>query len=161
MVYTFFLAFMAAGYLSNFLLQYQKGRFSYRGIVEYYCGTPDAEAATVEGESELQLHEPMTAHAILLTTHQHLFIMPVIYLILVHMFFMTSLGHGWKAAGMILPFAGLATDLACPWLIRFVSPYFAALKLAAVALMAFTFLLLVFYPLFEMWGRKAEEQGAP
>lgn len=156
-IYTLFLIFITAGYATNFFLQYAKTGFTYRGVVEYYCGTLDAgEAGTGEGEG-LRLREPMSAVEILLTTHMHLFIMPVIFLILVHMFFMTSLGHGWKMAGMVLPFLGLAMDLACPWLIRFVAPEFAAAKLGAVALMAFAFVCLVLIPLYDMWFSKGPQ----
>ena len=153
--YSLFLVFMAAGFGSNFFLQYMKTGFSYQGFVQYYRGNLDeAGEETGEGEApagEMVLREPMSVRELLLTTHMHLFIMPVVILILVHVFFMSSVGPALKTAGMILPFAGMFFDLSCPWLIRFAAPQFAALKLFSVAVMAGSRSLVVFAPLIDMW----------
>ncbi|MDP6114138.1 MAG: hypothetical protein QGG53_19935 [Planctomycetota bacterium] len=150
-VYTIFLGWIFVGYGTNFALQYAASKFTCKGFVEYYRGNIDAEDDGNLSE-DFTIREPKQAYELLLLTHNHLFIMPVVYLILVHMFFFSEIfGTRMKVAATLIPSAGITLDVACPWLIRFVAPGFAALKLFSVFLMVLTVLFLVIAPVYEMW----------
>ena len=77
--------------------------------------------------------------------------MPVVFLILCHVFYLTMAGQGMKMAVTLLAFSGVAIDLASPWLILYVSPHFALVMLLGDVLMLGTFLVMAGWPLYEMW----------
>jgi hypothetical protein len=77
--------------------------------------------------------------------------MPVVFLILCHVFYLTMAGQGLKIAMTLLAFGGVTIDLASPWLILYVSPHFALVMLLGDVLMVGTFLVLAGVPLYEMW----------
>jgi len=59
-----------------------------------------------------------------------------------------------KVIMTVLAFAGVALDLASPWLILYVSPHFALSMLLGDVLMVGAFLVMAGVPLYEMWVLK-------
>ena len=92
-------------------------------------------------------------------THFHLFTMPVVFMILIHVMYLTGASHGLKAATTWGGFGGVILDLASPWLISYVSPVFVLTMLTGDTLMMVTFLIMMWIPLHEMWILKQPLMG--
>lgn len=84
-------------------------------------------------------------------THFHLFTMPVVFMILIHVLYLTSASHTLKAAITWASFGGVILDLLSPWLISYVSPLFVISMLTGDTLMTISFLVMLVVPLYEMW----------
>ena len=84
-------------------------------------------------------------------THFHLFTMPVVFMILIHVMYLTSASHGLKAAVTWGGLGGVMLDLLSPWLISYVSPIFVVTMLTGDMLMTVSFLVMMSVPLYEMW----------
>lgn len=96
------------------------------------------------------------------TFHFHLFTVPVVLLIVGHLFMLTSMGTMRKVA--IISVASLATfvHLFAPLAIRFGGSSFGWLMPVSVAVASLGWLPMVLVPLWEMWRRlpaKAESQA--
>lgn len=101
--------------------------------------------------SDATFGEPMSFRELAEVTHFHLFTMPVVFMILVHVLYLTSTSHAVKVWMTWLSFAGVVLDLASPWLITYVSPFFVLTMLTGDTLMMVTFLVMMWIPLHEMW----------
>ncbi len=84
-------------------------------------------------------------------THFHLFTMPVVFMILIHVMYLTSASHTLKAVTTWAGFGGVMLDLVSPWLISYVSPMFVISMLTGDTLMTISFLIMMVVPLYEMW----------
>jgi multidrug transporter EmrE-like cation transporter len=124
--------------------------------------TPDNIAAHYRG-SDTTFGEPMSFRELAEITHFHLFTMPVVFMILVHVLYLTMAGDRLKIATTYAAFGGVGLDLVSPWLISYVSPVFALTMLAGDLLMTAAFLVMFCIPLYELWvldrplmGRRGE-----
>lgn len=84
-------------------------------------------------------------------THFHLFTMPVVFMILIHVMYLTSASHMLKTVVTWTGFGGVILDLLSPWLISYVSPIFVVSMLTGDTLMTVSFLVMLVVPLYEMW----------
>lgn len=86
-------------------------------------------------------------------THFHLFTMPVVLLIVGHLFLATGLGDraklGWIAGGS----GAVALHLATPWLVRYGGGSLAALHALSGLALIVTMTVLTGYPVVAMWRR--------
>ena len=139
LLYTLFIITLFAGFLFTIYWAHSTTGLSYSGIAQHYLG------------SDQTFGEPKSFRELAETTHFHFFTMPVVFLILCHVFYLTMAGQGWKLAMTLLAFGGVAIDLASPWLILYVSPHFALVMLLGDVLMLGTFLVMAGWPLYEMW----------
>lgn len=142
LVYTLFIVTLFAGFLFTIYWAHSTTGLSYTGIAQHYLGSDET------------FGEPKSFRELAETTHFHFFTMPVVFLILCHVFYLTMAGQGMKMAMTLLAFAGVAFDLASPWLILYVSPHFALVMLLGDVLMLGTFLVMAGWPLYEMWVLK-------
>jgi len=142
LLYTLFILTLFAGFLFTIYWAHSTTGLSYAGIAKHYLG------------SDATFGQPKSFRELAETTHFHFFTMPVVFLILCHVFYLTMAGQGLKLAMTLLAFAGVAIDLASPWLILYVSPHFALVMLLGDILMVGTFLVLAGVPLYEMWVLK-------
>src|SRR5207245_8243542 len=110
----------------------------YTGIAQHYLG------------SDQTFGQPKSFQELAETTHFHFFTMPVVFLILCHVFYLTMAGQALKVSMTVLAFAGVALDLASPWLILYGSPHFALAMLLGDVLMVGAFLVMAGVPLYEM-----------
>lgn len=98
-------------------------------------------------------------------THFHLFTMPVVFMILVHVLYLTSTSAGIKQGTTWVAFGGVMLDLVSPWLISYISPLFVFTMLTGDVFMTVGFLIMMAIPLYEMWilkqpllaGKQGEE----
>ena len=138
LVYTFFLLLMLAGFTFFFWAHSMTG-LSPQGIANHYRG------------SDVTFGEPMSFRELAEITHFHLFTMPVVFMILVHVLYLTSAGSRLKVVTTWISFGGVMLDLVSPWLISYVSPIFVLTMLTGDTLMTVGFLIMMAIPLYEMW----------
>jgi len=111
-------AFVAGFWLTNALLYLQKMSLAPASVVAYYLGDED------------RFLPPRTYQGMLEVSHFHLFAMGMLLLVLTHLMLFVPLRGGVKAWLIALPFAAAALDEGAGWLVRFVHPAFAPLKVA-------------------------------
>ncbi len=95
------------------------------GIIKIGC-FPQTVAVYYAG-SESEMIYPKELPELMESTHVHLFLLPLIYYILIHLFVQTSLHQRWKATLIILTFLNIAGFLVAPYLIRYLSTRYAML----------------------------------
>jgi hypothetical protein len=85
-------------------------------VVAYYNG------------SEEEFRPPRSAESMLETTHMHLPMMGIVLLLLTHLVIFVPMARGAKIAFIVGTFVSAALEEGSGWLVRFVSPAFAPLK---------------------------------
>lgn len=143
LVYSLFLVFIAVGLLTTGILQFQRVGFGYDRIVAYYLG----------GEINGQTSFAKNFNVLLEETHFHTFIMGITFLVLSHLFIATSLDRTTKYLFILLTFSSNMSDIGAVWLVRYLSPLFAYLLMAAWVGMWVGYLAMIFIPLYEMWSQ--------
>lgn len=141
LIYSLFLVLVAAGLFTTWILQYQRIGLSYERIVAYYLG----------GEIAGQISFPKNFAVLLEEAHFHTFIMGIVFLVLAHLFIATSLTKSIKYFVVLLAFFSTILDIGAIWLVRYVSPLFAYLLMAAWIGLWLAYLALIVVPVFEMW----------
>ena len=116
--------------LTNVLLYLQIG-FSYNSIVEFYLG------------NEENFRPPKSYIGLLEEAHFHFFSMAIILVTLNHLILFTSIGSGWKLLLILTSFISTFIEIISGWLIRYVSPSFAYVKLISFVVMQVSLLLLI------------------
>lgn len=139
LLYTLFLLLMLAGFTFSFFWAHSMTSLSPQGIADHYRG------------SDTTFGEPMSFRELAEITHFHLFTMPVVFMILIHVMYLTSASHLLKTVVTWAGFGGVILDLLSPWLISYVSPVFVVLMLTGDTLMTVSFLVMLIVPLYEMW----------
>ena len=139
LVYTWFLLCIFAGFAFTFIWVHSMTDLTPKGIVEHYRG------------SDENFGEAMSFGQLAETTHFHLFTMPVVFMILVHVLYLTMAGSTLKVLTTWGAFAGVTLDIVSPWLIVYVSPLFVVTLLAGDTLMLVTFGIMFILPMYEMW----------
>jgi hypothetical protein len=142
LLYTLFLLLMLVGFAFSFFWAHSMTGLSPQGIADHYRG------------SDATYGEPMSFRELAEITHFHLFTMPVVFMILVHVLYLTMASNGLKLRMTYGAFAGVILDLVSPWLITYVSPVFVLTMLTGDTLMLVTFLVMLAIPLHEMWFLK-------
>ncbi len=103
------------------------------------------------GERDGAMVFPKGPRELLELTHAHAFVMGVVYLILAHLIIATTAPARAKLWSVVASFGGLIGDVVGPWLIRYVSAAFAYWQVAAWIAEWGGLLVLVYYPLRDMW----------
>jgi hypothetical protein len=142
-----------------------------RGIRRYYAGE-DAPAAASAGdgaettagpaievpEEVERAHPPIvvavTYRKLLEVTHFHLFTMPVVLLIVGHLFLATGLGDRAKIVWIVAASASVFAHLATPWIVRYAGGGLAILHALTGAALTLTMSVLTLYPVGAMWRRR-------
>jgi hypothetical protein len=138
--YTGFLTFTFIGYLTISLMGLLRVGPTYQDIVTHYRGSEIEEAAF-----------PRSFGQMLEEAHFHAFIEGLILLTLTHIFVATSVSRPMKFTVILIAFGSTLTDLASPWLIKYVSGGFAFLQMTSWIAMVASALILIAVPLYEMW----------
>lgn len=127
-VFTLFFFFFL--WLTNLLL-YLKIGFSYESIVEYYRG------------SEENFREPKSYLGLLEESHFHFFSMAIILVTLNHLILFSKIKNLWKLVVILASYLSAFGDIASGWLIRYVAPSFAYLKLGSILVLQVSFAALI------------------
>lgn len=143
-IYTGFLLFAVAGYVSLVAIALTRVGPHYQQIVEHYRGAGDGDLL------------PRPAGQMLEELHFHAFIEGIMLLVLTHLFVATSVNRSFKRIVVLLAFAATFADLASPWLIRFVAPGFAMLQMVSWVVMTGAAVVLIWVPVYDMWWKGAK-----
>ena len=103
-------------WVTNALLYFQKMNLWPSSVVAYYLG------------NEEQFLSPRSYQGLLEVSHFHLFAMGMLLLVLTHLMLFVPVRQGLKAFLIAAPFAAALLDEGASWLVRFVSPDLAILK---------------------------------
>ena len=119
LIVLFTVIFFVFLWITNLLLYLQIG-FSYESVVQYYLG------------SEADFRPPRSYLGMLEEAHFHFFAMAIILVTLNHLILFTKISNFWKLVLILSSFLSALGDIAGGWLIRYVSPEFAYLKIASL-----------------------------
>jgi hypothetical protein len=134
-----FLAYVAIFWLTNALLYFNKMGLAYQSVVDYYRG------------SEGAFLQPRSYQGLLEISHFHLFSMGILMLTLTHLLLFVPIRTEWKALFICLSFGSAFLDEASGWLIRFVHPQFAFLKIASFVALEVTLPVVMACIFFALW----------
>lgn len=185
LVYTFF-AVMALGAIASSVAFYEdlvglRGA----GVGAYYAGEPgeapaapptrvnpaaggpqielpgeEAAALQAAPAAPARLTVAVTYRKLLEVTHFHLFTVPVFLLIVAHLFMLTGLAPGTKAAWIVGGFGSSIAHIAAPWLVRYGGAGFSWLYAASGAALGLTSTVLTLYPIWAMWMGRPGRGGS-
>src|SRR5262245_37892277 len=114
-------------------------------VVEYYLG------------SEARFLPPRSYEGLLEVSHFHLFAMGMLLLVLTHLALFVPVSPRAKAGLVVVPFFAAFLDEGAGWLVRYVSPHFAALKIAGFLLLQTSLAALVAVALWAVFsGRQGD-----
>lgn len=140
------LALLLGFWITNFAMYFTRMGLSPSSVVAYYNG------------SEEDFRPARSAASMLETTHAHLPMMGMVLLFLTHLALFAPISRGAKVGFIATAFVSAALDEGAGWLVRFVSPWFAPLKIAGFlglqAAIGFLLLVLALF-LFGSGRRKA------
>lgn len=146
LLYAAFLGLTTLGFVTSLGLYYDALGLSLSQSAAHYLGNADDL-----GASEILVEK--TARDLLQVSHFHLFTMPVILLVLAHLFLLAR-GGRWK--GWVVAVATLSTALhvAGPWLVRYGGAGFSWVMPATGLPFAASYGLMALWPLPELLRRR-------
>ena len=109
--------YVALLWVTNALLYFGKMSLTIGSVTEYYLG------------SEERFLSPRSYAGMLEISHFHLFAMGMLLLVLTHLVLFVPLSNRAKGWLVVAPFLSALLDEGAGWLVRFVSPAFALLKI--------------------------------
>lgn len=170
-LYTAFLVFLLGGIASSiWLYEDSFGSLGSDTAARYYLG--DAAGAAAEGGGTADgptldlpeddpapaaaaggLHLEKSPRQVLETFHFHLFTVPVVLLIVGHLFMLTALSLRLKVVVITVASVATLVHLIAPLLVRFGGPQWSALMPISVLAASIGWLPMTVWPLWEMWTR--------
>jgi hypothetical protein len=141
LIIVFTLVFLFFLWLTNLLLYFKIG-FSYQSIVDYYRG------------SEESFREPKSYLGLLEESHFHFFSMAIILVTLNHLVLFSKIKNVWKLVIILASYLSAFGDICAGWLIRYMSPTFAYLKLGSVIVLQISFAALLVLVLVFLYSGK-------
>src|SRR3989304_4774653 len=131
LVLAWFLVFVALLWVTTALLYFAKMGLTPASVLAYYRG------------DEERFLRPRSYLGLLEVTHFHLLGMGILVLTMTHLLLFVPMPKSWKAWGVSLSFGSALAGEAAGWLVRFVAPWFAYLKIAAFLTLQATLAFLV------------------
>lgn len=129
--------FLVGFWSINFLLYFSKMGLTAQSVQNYYLG------------SETEFLVPRSYQSMLEVTHMHLPMMAIVILVLTHLLIFAPFEHQTKLAFIFTAFLSALSNEASGWLVRFVSPEFAYLKIISFVVfqgcLAFLLISLVWF----------------
>ncbi len=140
--------YVAGLWLSSALLFFHRMSLRPSSVVAYYLG------------SEERLLPPRSYAGLLEVSHFHLFAMGTLLLVMTHLVLFVPLKNTTKAWLIATPFAAALLDEGAGWLVRFVSPHFAWLKIGGFLLLQASLAALIILSLWAVFsGSGANYRG--
>jgi hypothetical protein len=171
-LYTAFCLLTFLGVVSSALYYRELVGVGTSGIRRYYAGESDEPEAVVPPATQQPTAGPaievppeaeearrpivvaVSYRKLLEVTHFHLFTMPVVLLIVGHLFLATGLSERAKRAWLLAGVVSVSLHLATPWLVRAAAGLAPLHALSGIALTV-TMSVLTLYPVVAMWRRPA------
>ncbi|MCK5391280.1 MAG: hypothetical protein KAJ31_02545 [Deltaproteobacteria bacterium] len=139
LIVAFTVLFFLFLWITNLLLYLQIG-FSYESVVEYYLG------------SEQDFRPPRSYLGMLEEAHFHFFAMAIILVTLTHLILFTKINNFWKLLLILSSYLSALGDIAGGWLILYVSPEFAYLKIASLIVLQVSLAALMIIVIWFLYG---------
>ena len=149
LIIVIFVIYVIGLWLTNALLYFQKMNLSYVSVTEYYLG------------SEERFLQPRSYQGMLEVSHFHLFAMGLLLLTLTHLMLFVPISPNLKAWLIIIPFFSALIDEGGGWLVRFVHPGFAYLKIAGFLALEISLAVLVVICLWSIFRGSQEHYRQP
>jgi hypothetical protein len=166
-LYTAFCLLTFLGVVSSALYYRELVGVGTSGIRRYYAGEndepepppsptvqpgagPAIEVPPEAAEARRPIVVAVSSRKLLEVTHFHLFTMPVVLLIVGHLFLATGLSDRAKRAWLIAGVVSVTLHLATPWLVRAAAGLAPLHALSGIALTV-TMSVLTLYPVASMW----------
>lgn len=144
LLYAGFLALTAFGFATALALYYDGLGLDLATTASHYLGNAnDPEAAEILVEK--------SARELLEITHFHLFTMPVLLLVLAHLFLLAR-GGAWKGAVVGVALLSTALHVAGPWVVRYGGPGWAWVMPATGLPFALSMGVMTLWPLPELFA---------
>ena len=137
-----FLGFVAIGEISGIVMSALHTGFTPSGTARYYRGL------------EAEMAFPKEFWTLIENTHFHVFIVPIVLLILTHLLFMTRMTERAKVTITLIAYGAALIELLSPWLVRYVAAGLAWLKVGGSLVFHATMIVLIVVPLYEAWFRR-------
>ena len=135
-----YVVYVAGLWLTNALLYFQKMNLYPSSVVEYYLG------------NEERFLQPRSYQGLLEVSHFHLFAMGMLLLVLTHLMLFVPIKNNTKAWLIVVPFVSALVDEGSSWLVRFVHPGFAYLKVAGFLALQGSLAALIFISLWSVFS---------
>lgn len=139
LIVAFTVLFFLFLWITNLLLYLQIG-FSYESVVKYYLG------------SEQDFRPPRSYLGMLEEAHFHFFAMAIILVTLTHLILFTKISNFWKLLIILSSYLSALGDIAGGWLILYVSPEFAYLKIASLIVLQASLAVLMIIVIWFLYG---------
>jgi hypothetical protein len=136
--------YVAGLWITNALLYFAKMSLTPASVVAYYLG------------DESRFLSPRSYQGLLEVSHFHLFAMGMLLLVLTHLMLFVPIASRWKIWLITVPFASALLDEGASWLVRFVHPGFAWLKIAGFLLLQGSLATLVAVALWAVFAGSQE-----
>ncbi|MDD9872459.1 MAG: hypothetical protein OXU65_02995 [Deltaproteobacteria bacterium] len=136
--------FVAGLWLTNALLYFQKMGLTPDSVTAYYLGDED------------RFLPPRSYQGMLEIAHFHLFAMGMLILVMTHLALFTPLANRVKAWLIALPFAAALLGEGAGWLVRFVHPAFAWVKIGGFLLLQGSLAALILLSLWAVFRGSSE-----
>ena len=144
----FTLFFLFGFWVTNFAMYFAKMNLTPQSVVDYYLG------------SEAEFRMPRTYQSMLEVTHAHLPMMAIVMLVLTHLLIFSSYQPRTKVAFISIAFLSTFLHEGAGWLVLYVHPMFAWLKVTTFIVMQSTLAFLLGALLvFLMRGGKGQGNG--
>ena len=131
LVVFFFLLYISAFWVTSLLLFVHKMGFSYTSVVEHYLG------------SESRYLQARSYQGLLEISHFHLFSMGILMLTLTHLILFVPLTQSTKFIFIVTSFSSAFLEELSGWLVRYLHPCFAWLKLGSFVVLQLSILVLI------------------
>jgi len=144
----FTLFFLFGFWVTNFAMYFAKMSLTPQSVVDYYLG------------SEAEFRLPRTYQSMLEVTHTHLPMMALVMLVLTHLLIFSAFQYRTKVTFISLAFLAALLHETAGWLVRFVHPAFAWLKVTTFVVMQAMLAFLLGALLLLLWrGQRGQGNG--
>lgn len=128
-----FLVYVALFWASTAMLYFSRMSLDPASVVAYYLG-----------DLGMEFGQPPRPYASLVeTSHMHLFAMGMLVMVLTHLLLFVPIASRWKGTLVLAAFLTTLAHELSAWLVRFVHPAFAWLKVGAFLAMELCLFLLI------------------
>lgn len=151
-----FMVFMVLFWITVVFTYYGKGMtLDPDTVVSYFCGSEDSSSASDpvadplpivgddSSDEEWTRDQGRPFSAMAETSHVHLFTMGMLVMVLTHLLLFVPLASRWKVIWILLTFVSTLFNEISNWLVRYVHPSFAWLKVSSFVLMQLSLLGLI------------------
>jgi len=141
-----FLIYMVVLWISLGLMYFHRMGLTAISVQEYYLGSP------------ARFTEPRSYQSLLEVSHAHLFSMGMLAVTLTHLLLFAPLADRIKIFLSVAVYLGAIGDEGAGWLVRFVDPHFAYLKIAMFLLMEISLALLITIVIYGLISQRLRHQ---